>query len=529
MGNFLGGYTPGSRNFGFDVPGSFNLPSGNDVSFRPLTEGGNIGQVDVRTKNMRALEEASLPALLQILLNPQGVAQQFGGAAGQVPQAASWNASNPAAGALNTSPYLDTMGQQGGFAGFLNNLFGGSATGSTAPTVPPDQPGNPPHPYTGQPANQGSQPSQPAQQQPGQAPPVTLQPNPALPNATAPTLPSSSAGWIPPGTNVSYHPGLLSPQPGQDQGAPGVGGTYTFDFSGFPGGGLTGDALNQFNAALSGAGWDLSKLGLAGLPVSSHATGGLLDPNGINIVGEAGPEAIVGNMVKPLTPPTGPVTDTGMLPTMPQLPQMGGFQPSAMQGSGTGSAMRLLEQNPEMQAFTQAQQLLGGNAGNAGQNVVNAMQPVFQQNLQHSLGALRNMSPSTFNTGIQGQGADLARASLNDFNLQAAQALMQGQGQNATNMGVLGQLAGQAGNGAFNRMLGAGQLAGQQELGLRSQDLQRQLGLMQLAQQQQQFMSNYGLQSQQQAYNQAVNPTLQLLLAALGQATPTAFQTVISQ
>jgi len=101
--------------------------------------------------------------------------------------------------------------------------------------------------------------------------------------------------------------------------------------------------------------------------------------------------------------------------------------------------------------------------------------------------------------------------------LMVAQAMQQGVNQQMQGLGVLGQMAGLAGQNPFQRALGLGQLS-----------TQRELGLGQLAQQQQQFLSDFGLRQQQQLYNQIVNPTLQLLLAALGMAAPTAFQTVVT-
>lgn len=523
--------------------------------------GFDVGQVDVRTPLMQSLEAALAPMLFTALLQPQKIAQMIGQSSGQVPGLTDWSTSNPAASMAANTSVANTSGQQAGMSALLGSLFGmgqpmaqvgmpgggmpggqggmpggaggglGALPGPGGQLPPgaglpsgqgqPSAANPPPHLYTGQPVYQQQQP----QQQPAAAAPqVATQPNPRLPGATAPSapLPTALTSVLPQGTNVSYQPGYVGgpPQPGSGQLPESqAGGTYTLDFGGLPGGGLTGDALRQFEAALE-ANHGLAGMGLAGMPVqqqplSFHAAGGPLDPNAINIVGEAGPEAIVGNQVTPL-------------PTPPQLPNAGAFQPTTLQGPGTGSAMRSLEQNPEQEVFQGAQAILGGNAGgNAGQNAVNALQPVFQQNLQHSLTGLRNMSPSTFNTGIQGQGADVARTAMNDFNSTAAQLLLQGQGQNAQNQQVLGQLASNAGNGQFGRQLGLGQLAGNQLATLRGQDIQQQLALMQLAQQQQQFTSGFGLQQQQQQYAQTIAPTLQLLLAAMGMSQPTAYQTLV--
>ena len=83
MSGTAGGYQPGSRDFGFNVPEAFGFPDGSKGPARELYEG--VDQIDVRTKNMRALEEASLPLLFQTLMNPQAIGQAFGAAAGPVP------------------------------------------------------------------------------------------------------------------------------------------------------------------------------------------------------------------------------------------------------------------------------------------------------------------------------------------------------------------------------------------------------------------------------------------------------------
>lgn len=188
----------------------------------------------------------------------------------------------------------------------------------------------------------------------------------------------------------------------------------------------------------------------------------------------------------------------------------GQFQATANQGPGTGSIQQLLMQNPEMDAFNASKNILMGQngilgSGGGGQGVLNALQPLFQQNLRFGLNELTNRVPSVRNSGAAIEGADLTSRAMNDFNLMGAQAMQQGQQNTLGGLGMLGQLAGQAGNGAFGRNLQAGQLATQRDLGLGS----------------------LGLQQQQQQWNQTVNPTLQLLLAAMGMATPTGYQTVV--
>jgi len=172
-------------------------------------------------------------------------------------------------------------------------------------------------------------------------------------------------------------------------------------------------------------------------------------------------------------------------------PLLGGIQgfnaPGAQQSALGGAASSALQQGlggggPESQVFNQAQQQLGGGV-NPGQGVVDALQPIFQDQLSRQLGDLSNSASSVFNSATAQQGADLQRQSLQDFNLLSAQALQQGQTQQTQNLGLLGQLAGQAGGAGFGRALQAGQLGlGQSQLltgggqGAAGLDLQALLG-----------------------------------------------------
>lgn len=320
-----------------------------------------------------------------------------------------------------------------------------------------------------------------------------------------------------------------------------------------------------------------------------------------------------------------------------------GIDTSGLQQLGSGTASILGGNNIESltglggNALSPqlVQSLMGSATGaNPGQGVVDAMQPVFQQNLTNAFGQLRSSAPSIFNSAQQLQGTDLSRQALNDFNLMAAQALQTGVGQQQNAASILSQLLGQERSlqqGALGTALQgqlsqsqlgqsdlerrasalgqAGQLQGtglglQQNAlasalqGLLSQsqlgqsDLERraaassqagQLGLgglgqqisglgtfagmgqaagqgdisalqtllsgagqagagqfgrlaqagqlantqEQQAEQARQFNQQYDLAAQQQQWNQMVNPTLQLLLAAMQMAEPTALQTVV--
>ena len=96
--------------------------------------------------------------------------------------------------------------------------------------------------------------------------------------------------------------------------------------------------------------------------------------------------------------------------------------------AGGGQAMAsTLGQNPQGQAVNTLTNLLGGGGVGAGQQVINAAQPIFNQNLQAGLGQLSNFAPGRFSTAAQQQGVGLAQNALQDFNLFQAQALQQGQ------------------------------------------------------------------------------------------------------
>jgi hypothetical protein len=315
----------------------------------------------------------------------------------------------------------------------------------------------------------------------------------------------------------------------------------------------------------------------------SMAGGGMLDPSIPTLVGEAGPELIVNNEVIPLQglqtaqtggafmsqpavqppPPQDPMlaamqpqqsadmgTDNAAAAGPPQMetggadpsppidiqgvdtgtgvdpnaPNAGQFPASANQGMGTGWLQQLLQQNPEQQAFNTGMDLLNNQffGQNPGQGVMDALQPVFQQNLDYGLGQLSNRAPSVSNSAMRMEGQDLTQRALNDFNLMGSQAMLQGQQNQLGGLGAMQGLAGQAGMNPFNRALGAGGLANQ---GMQIGN-QHQQAMMNLAQQQQQFQSQFGLAQNQQWFNQNVMPSLQLLMSMLPMLGPTGYQTV---
>lgn len=197
---------------------------------------------------------------------------------------------------------------------------------------------------------------------------------------------------------------------------------------------------------------------------------------------------------------------------------------SPLQGQAVGNISNFLNQPaPEITALNAVQpgltQLAAGGLQNPflpqgqegfqqGQQLVGAAQPVFQQNLNEALTTLTQRAPSLRNTAFGGEAGGLAQQALQDFNLFQQQALQQGQaldlqaqqqalnfmlggaGQQIGAAQALGGLAGQAGQAPFQRALGAGQFGA---------------GLTQ----------------------QAINPTLQLLLGGLGFAQPMGQETIV--
>lgn len=540
-------YVPGSRDFGFEVPAAFN----NGEPYRDF--GNGIKQVDVRTRNMRALEEAALPILMQALLSPQSLTSSFSKLAGPV--------SGLQPGSLSNFLFNDA-GAFTGQAGGGQSGSGGGTGGTGGGTGNVDPHGDPPPPLA---VPRGGSAQPPYGTDLGSIGGLlgggTVDPN--SPNANNKLLdpaailaqfginaPGDYGGFqgLLPGSampggqdlNLGYLNQFLNPQ-GYAAGSPHPQGTDlgTQGLLNLFGPSGTNKNFGKGPAAVSGLQQFLTQLG-----VKFSAHGGPLNPGDITVVGEQGPEVIIGNQVLPLKDPHNMATlllhagakgmaNGGLLEEQPiqingpgtwanmQQPPghdtvtttgTGQFPTSPTQGAGTGSIQRLLEQNPEMQTFNQANSLLGGSggilgSGGGGEGILKALQPRFQQNLQFGLNSLTNAVPSVRNSAAAIQGADLTSRALNDYNVLAAQALQQGQSNTLGGLGLLGQLAGQAGSGQFNRNLQAGQLATQRDLG----------------------MGSLGLQAQQQQWNQTVNPTLQLLLAALGMAQPTAFQTVVGE
>jgi hypothetical protein len=85
--------------------------------------------------------------------------------------------------------------------------------------------------------------------------------------------------------------------------------------------------------------------------------------------------------------------------------------------------------NPGANPFVMQQQnpFAGMGFTNPGEQVVEAAQPIFEQNLRKSQAQLANAAPGRFSSAFAAQGADLNNQAINDFNLFAGQQLAQGQ------------------------------------------------------------------------------------------------------
>ena len=149
--------------------------------------------------------------------------------------------------------------------------------------------------------------------------------------------------------------------------------------------------------------------------------------------------------------------------------QQGGF----LQNFGAQGIQQFLGQNPELQASNALNSILGGT-----QDLVGAINPVFQQNLGDALTQLGASAPGRFNSAFAQQGTNLAQRSLSDFNLFAGQLAQQQQQNQIQAAGALGML----GDRQFNRLLGAGQFGDGIIQFNQGQLQQQQMALLQLLQ-----------------------------------------------
>ncbi len=123
-----------------------------------------------------------------------------------------------------------------------------------------------------------------------------------------------------------------------------------------------------------------------------------------------------------------------------------------LQGGQTGAGnpfIGLAQQaggDTQQSAISALQQIL--SAGPEG--LLSAAQPVFQQNLQFGLGALASGAPSTRGSAFGNQAIDFATRQDQAFNLFAEQALQNFQGNQISAAGQLGQIGAQQQNAVLN-------------------------------------------------------------------------------
>lgn len=156
---------------------------------------------------------------------------------------------------------------------------------------------------------------------------------------------------------------------------------------------------------------------------------------------------------------------------------------SDLQRGATGGVMQFLSANPEQQTLDMLRPgLLEMFAGGTAEGLGEAALPVFQRELQRSLGGLQSSAGGRFGTAFASQGVDLASRAAQDFALLQQQARMAEMQNRMGAAGLLGTLAGQAGQGAFGRNLAAAQLGTQQTQAAIDPILRLMLGGMGFAQ-----------------------------------------------
>ena len=152
---------------------------------------------------------------------------------------------------------------------------------------------------------------------------------------------------------------------------------------------------------------------------------------------------------------------------------------SPFTGQVENALLSFMGNNPEQQTFENLEGgLLDIFGGGSGESFGEAAQGISQRNLQQSLGQLSSSAPGRFSSAFAGQGIGLAQRAQQDLNLLMQQFNQQDIQNRLGAGGLLGSLAGQAGEGAFGRTLQAGEFG----LGQQQQLLQLLLGGLGFAQ-----------------------------------------------
>jgi len=136
---------------------------------------------------------------------------------------------------------------------------------------------------------------------------------------------------------------------------------------------------------------------------------------------------------------------------------------SGLAGQAGNAIASTLGQNPTGQAQDALTGLLGGIGGlGAGQQVVNALQPIQQRQAQQGLGQIQNSALGIGNTAAAQQGSGFLDQINQGFNAQNAGFLQQGQALDLqAQLGASGLLNTFA-NDQLGRQIGAGQFGLQQ-------------------------------------------------------------------
>jgi len=132
-------------------------------------------------------------------------------------------------------------------------------------------------------------------------------------------------------------------------------------------------------------------------------------------------------------------------------------QAGDLQRMGNNSIMQSLGSNPEMDALNTALPSILRMLQGDGTDVVNALRPVSDQNLNDSLNQMRAGVPNRMSGAAMFQEGATRQRSANDFNLLAQQAMEQARGRQLQASNTLGVLSGQAGMGGYTRAMGAAQ------------------------------------------------------------------------
>lgn len=523
--------------------------------------GQQVGQVDVRTNIMKALEAGSLPGLLSILGNPFGFSEAATGRVGGVPDG---QTQNRAAEMMAAQP-------GGAGAGLLDQFTQGASQGVNRP----------PNPIAAALASSGGDPllSHIFGQQPTPMPPPTqglaaggiLDPNQTsivgengpelIPPGNNQVIPLRGAGQAvagdvsgggPPGftslTNMANSGGPQIQPPPTGGGTPGQAGPQTLD-----------DPIFNFDFD-KGVPGDQTSVQPIPQGQPQAVPDQMSDGNGV-LGGQVGAGGAKGGS------PQGGVPNSPQGPTVasnPAAQDHGVGVPQFPQGGPAGG---------QLKSFLD--QLAGGGFGNsnsasgpsANANLDSVLRPITERNIEFGLGALANRAPSTFNTAFQSQGIDLARQATDDHNRTVAEGLLKGDANRvadaASQRSLTGSLAGTGVQGALgqlqnetqrelgftnlanSRNLGLLGLQNDRDLGFGQQDINRELGFGGLANtaaanqnnfnlglgaqaaQSDQFNATGAANAQAQAFQQLVGPAMQLLMGAFGQATPTGLQTIV--